>query len=244
MKKFFLLLVLLIPSGRAEAALPVIDTASIVQLIQQVRQTLQVIGELKDLNKWEEIDHINLAGGKFGRFLSKYKDTLGKIVDEINGYQNGGAFGQIGRISGDEIYPGYHVDWEKKDELGDDWRNLKKQVLWTKIQMKHAAIVGAKVRDSLEDTADQRNGLLQDTLASPGVLHAIKIGNQITATVGKDLEKLNVQLGEFIQAYSAKELEDNYRKGLQANRLEEAFEKFGEYETSPTLPRNPVGAYK
>lgn len=227
----------------SHAALPVIDTATIAQMIQQIRQTLQVISQLDDLNKWEEIDHINLAGGKFGRFLSTYKNLFDQVMKQIESYQSGGAFGQIGRIEGDEIYPGYHEGWEKKDELGQEWRTLKKQIVWTKIQMKHAAIVGAKVRSSLADTEKQTNILLQDTLESVGVMQSIKIGNQLTGMVSKNLQQLNVQLGEFVQAYTASELEANFKRGKQANRLQEAIEDFGTYKPGPILPRNPVGAY-
>ena len=246
MKRLLLTLLIIVHTfypQQSWAAVPVIDTASIVQMIAQIRQTIEVIQQLDGLNKWEKIDHINLAGGKFGRFLSTYKELFNKVLEEIEQYQNGGAFGQIGRIEKDEIYPGYHENWEKPDELGAAWRNLKKQVLWTKIQMKHAALVGAKIRSTLPDTEKQTNILLQDTLESQGVMQSIKIGNQLTGMVSKNLQQLNVQMGEFLQAYTASELESNFKRGKQANRLQEAIEGFGTYKGGPILPRNPVGAY-
>jgi len=177
----------------------VIDPAAVAQLIQQVQNTLNMINQLQDLNNWAEIDHINLASGKFSSFLSQYRKLFDEIMEEINGYQEGGLLGQIDRL--DEVYFPYHDGWEQNDQSGDftieanpKHRAIKKQILWTKIQLKHAAKVAAKIRETIPQQEEQIQGLLKDTGESVGIMQTIKIGNEISGMMAKSLQTLNIQL--------------------------------------------------
>ena len=253
MKKQFLTIfvsavVLIFPFGLSDASatIPVVDYAAIAQLIKEIEQTIKMIDELKSLNHFELLDHITIGNIHFGQFLTKYKDLFNKIMNEVQGYQNGGLLGQIKRL--DEIYAPYYNDWGDPDAFTNDADplrgELKKQLLWTRIQFKHAAKVAAKVRDSIPDTENQIQGLLNDSQGTVGLLGAIKVGNELTGMLGKTLQTLNLQLTEVIQAQVADGLQRNQLEGLQKNRSREALKGFAEQDinTSPA-PINPFGAY-
>ena len=239
----------------------VYDPAAVAQLIEQVRKTLAMINELKSLNDklqslndWEKLDHVNLAGQKFTLFVGQYKKLFDDVIHEINDYQGGGLMGAIDAL--ESRYPSYHNDWEAQDKLGDSFYDktppelaekvhaMKKQLLLTKIQMKHALIVGAKIRDSLPKAEAQTQALLDDTKQAVGVMQTIKIGSELTSMVAKSLQSLNLQMGEYLQAYAAKELEENQRKGALANRAREALSDFGSAAPNQTpVPLNPIGKF-
>lgn len=246
---FFLGIITILPSKTLYAQAVVIDPAAVAQLIQQVQQTLTMINQLQSLNNWEEIDHTNLASGKFNTFLSQYRDLFDQIMEEIEGYQEGGLLGQIDRL--DEVYFSYHNDWEGQDQAGDfttkanpNHRAIKKQILWTKIQLKHAAKVAAKVRETIPKQEQQIQRLLDDTAQAVGIMQSIKIGNQISGMVAKSLQTLNLQLTEVIQENAATGLERNHKDGLQKNRQREAITDFGVRNSRPRpAPLNPIGRY-
>ncbi len=254
MRKLALLLLvvvlLLVSTWRqpAKAMIPVIDPGAIAQLVEQIKQTLEVIGQLQALNDWAQLDHLNLALGEFNAFISKYKGLLDELMNEIESYQNGGLLGQIQRL--EEIYFSYSDGWENQG--ADDFTAkadpyhpaLKKQLLWTRIQLKHAAKVAAKVRSSLPDTQAELHSLQQANFASEGVMQTLKVGNELTGMVARSLEVLNTQLGEVLQAQVADGLERNTRDGLQKNRAREALTGWGEKPVSESpAPLNPFGAY-
>lgn len=253
MKKTLLSLVMafsiLVAPPLSQAAMPVIDVASIAQLIEQIHHMMTMIDQLKDLNNWAEIDHTNLAGKKFKQFFSKYRKMFDDIMKEIEGYQDGGLLGQIERL--DEVYFPYHEGWEDEDREDDfttkadpKIRAIKKQILWTRIQLKHAAKVAAKVRDTIPQQEEQIQVLLDDTAQAVGLMQSVKIGNQISGMMAKSLQTLNLQLTEIIQERAASGLEQNHKDGLQKNRQREAIKDFG-VRQSPvqTNPLNPVGAF-
>lgn len=237
------------PSRLVHAQAVVIDPAAVAQLIQQVQQTLTMINQLQSLNSWEEIDHTNISSGKYNSYIAQYRDLFNQLMEEIEGYQEGGLLGQIDRL--DEVYFSYHNDWEQNDKPGDftikanpQHRAIKKQILWTKIQLKHAAKVAAKVRETIPQQEEQIQGLLDDTAQAVGIMQSIKIGNQISGMVAKSLQTLNLQLTEVIQENAATGLERNHKDGLQKNRQREAIKGFGERESRPRpAPLNPIGRY-
>lgn len=239
----------------------VYDPAAVAQLIEQVRKTLAMIDELKGLNEkmkslenFAELDHVNLAGHKFTIFANQYKKLFDDVMKQINDYQNGGLMGAIDAL--ESRYPGYHDEWETQDtatdpfyknvppEIADKVHAMKKQILLTKIQMKHALKVGAKIRESLPQAELQTQTLLDDTRQAVGVMQSIKIGSELTGMVAKSLQSLNVQMNEYVQAYAAHELEENQKKGALANRAREALSDFGsEAPNTPPVPLNPIGKY-
>jgi P-type conjugative transfer protein TrbJ len=235
----------------------VFDPAAVAQLIQQVQQTINMINQLKTMGKelaslrnWAIIDHTNLAGGKFASFLSEYKRLFDQVQQEIESYQNGGLMGQIGRL--DEVYFPYYEGWDdpeaNKEPLEADPLHsaLAKQILWTRIQFKHAAKVGAKIRENLPATQEQINVLLDDTAQAVGVMQSIKIGNQLAGVIGKSLQNLNVSLTEQIQAQAAQGLEQNHKQGLQVTRARDAIKNWGEAKPSAGtqgVPKNPFQNY-
>lgn len=238
--------VVLFSSTVARATLPVIDYTAVAQLIQQVRQTLEMIDQLKSLSHYADLDHISLASGKFSRFLGEYRNLFDQVMNEINSYQNGGLLGQIERL--DEIYQAYYNEWGTEDDFTSEMDplrdNLKKQLMWTRIQFKHAAKVAAKIRETIPDTDAQVQGLLEDTHQAVGIMQSIKIGNELTGTVAKTLQNLNIQLTEVIQAQAAEGLQRNQTEGQQKNRSREALKNFGERSSNPSpAPLNPIGAY-
>lgn len=236
-----LLLVTSWPPSRAVASgIPVVDVAAIAQLVQQVKQTLEMIDQLNTLTSYAELDHINLAGRKFRQFLGEYTAQFESIMNEIKGYQN--MFDQIGRL--DEVYFPYHDGWEAQDKDDPLRRNLKKQILWTRIQLKHAAKVGARIRETLPKSQDQIETLLDDTSQAPGLMLSVKIGNQLTGMVGKSLQNLNVQMNEYLEAYSAKNLEENHLRGMQMNRMQDVMKDFAKEKNAAPAPLNPIGAYR
>ena len=250
MKKIILAIALIFisiitPTSRSFASgYPVIDVAAIAQLIEQIKRFDTMIKELNTLTDYAELDHVNLASKKFGKFLSEYKKLFDDIMDEIEGYQEGGLLGQIERL--DEVYFPYHTDWEDSEftenaERADPLhRELAKQTLFTRIQFKHAAKVGAKIRESLPKTQEQINVLLDDTAQAVGIMQSIKIGNQISGEVAKSLQTLNVALTEQLQAQAAEGLEKNHKEGLKINRALEAIKGWGEKApAAQKAPRNP-----
>ena len=246
---FVFILCSLLQPQQLKAQAVVIDPAAVAQLIQQVQQTLNMINQLQSLNNWQEIDHTNLASGKFNRFLSQYRELFDQLMDEINGYQDGGLLGQIDRL--DEVYFPYHNDWEQNDQSGDFTikanpyhRAIKKQILWTKIQLKHAAKVAAKVRETIPKQEEQIQVLLEDTAQAVGLMQSIKIGNQISGMMAKSLQTLNLQITEIIQEKAASGLEQNHKNGLQKNRQREAIKDFGTRgQNARPAPLNPIGKY-
>jgi conjugal transfer/entry exclusion protein len=152
--------------------------------------------------------------------------------------------GQLDRL--DQVYWAYYDGWEsnevmKEAEEADPLhRELAKQILWTRIQFKHAAKVGAKIRETLPKTQEQINVLLDDTAQAVGIMQSIKIGNQLTGTVAKSLQTLNVSLTEHLQAQSAQGLEQNQKEGLKMNRAREAIKDWAATPPPAVLaPRNP-----
>lgn len=99
---FIFALSILVTPLPSHAAMPVVDVASIAQLIEQIHHMMTMIDQLKSLNDWAEIDHTNLASRKFRQFFSKYRKLFDEIMKEIEGYQDGGLLGQIERL--DEVY--------------------------------------------------------------------------------------------------------------------------------------------
>lgn len=232
------------PSKSFAGGMPVIDVAAIAQLIEQIRRLETMISELNTLTHYADLDHVNLAGGKFRRFLNDYRRLFDEIMSEIEGYQEGGLLGQINRL--DEVYFPYHNDWESAEltenaERADPLhRELAKQILFTRIQFKHAAKVGAKIRETLPQTQEQVNVLLDDTAQAVGIMQSIKIGNQISGEVAKSLQTLNIALTEHLQAQAAEGLEKNHKEGLKVNRSLEAIKGWGEQAPAPKkAPRNP-----
>ena len=229
----------------------VYDPAAVAQLLKQVEQTIQVINQLKSLGKelmtlrnWANIDHTNLASGKFQAFISQYKELFDQVQEEIEAYQNGGLMGQLERL--DEVYFPYYDGWDDPEankvplEANPLHSALAKQVLWTRIQFKHAAKVGAKIRETLPSTQDQINVLLDDTAQAVGLMQSVKIGNQLAGVIGKSLQTLNVSLTEQIQAQAAQGLEHNHRQGLQVVRAREAIQEWADLKPAPALaPKNP-----
>ena len=232
------------PTRILYAAVPVIDSASIAQLLVQIERMRTMINELNTLTNYADLDHVNLAGGKFHHFLNQYNKLFSDIMDEIDGYQSGGLMGQINRL--DQVYFPYHSDWDNPEstreavEADPLHRELAKQILWTRIQFKHAAMVGAKIRESLPKTQEQISGLLNDTAQAVGIMQSIKIGNQLTGEVAKSLQTLNVSLTEHLQAQAAEGLEKNHKEGLKINRGREAIKDWGKQTSSTeTAPKNP-----
>jgi P-type conjugative transfer protein TrbJ len=233
----------------------VYDPAAVAQLIQQVQQTMNMINQLKNMGKelvslrnWANIDHTNLAGGKFASFLGEYRRLFDQVQQEIEGYQSGGLMGQIGRL--DQVYFPYYEGWEDEEENKEPLEAnplhsaLAKQILWTRIQFKHAAKVGAKIRETLPATQEQIDVLLDDTAQAVGLMQSVKIGNQLAGMIGKSLQTLNVSLTEQIQAQAAQGLEQNHKQGLQVVRARDAIKDWGETRPSAgTAPKNPFQNY-
>jgi hypothetical protein len=241
------------------ANVPVIDTAAIAQLLQQIERFDSMIKKAKRLNdqiqdyreafeSWQNLDHESLAGSKFFPYLTRLTTGIDDIVNTINDYQNGGLLGQINRL--DEVYTPYHTDWvgctaplnEQPDIALEDSEFCKaqKRLLWTKIQLKHSAKVAAEIRNQLPDTKEELDGLLRDTAENQSQLKSVQILSQLTGLVVKNLEKINVQLAEIVQANSAQGLEQNTMKGQAATRDMKAFEDFGvRKDTPPARGTNP-----
>ena len=250
---------LLIQPARSHAVLGVgdivFDPAAVAQLIQQVQQTINMISQLKNMGRelvslrnWANIDHTNLAGGKFASFLGEYKRLFDQVQQEIEGYQSGGLMGQIGRL--DHVYFPYYEGWEDEEENKEPLEAnplhsaLAKQILWTRIQFKHAAKVGAKIRETLPATQEQIDVLLDDTAQAVGLMQSVKIGNQLAGMIGKSLQTLNVSLTEQIQAQAAQGLEQNHKQGLQVVRARDAIKDWAEPKPSTgTAPKNPFENY-
>jgi P-type conjugative transfer protein TrbJ len=236
------------------------DPTAFAQLIKQVENTLQMIGRLKQiygeidkLRKYADLDHDSLADkGKFIPFLLEYKSLFKKIQEQIESYHEGGLMGQLSRL--DQVYASYYDDWGmNEDEDKNDAKflprdpnhnALAKQILWTRVQFKHAAKVGAKIRDSIPDTQKQIETLLQDTNESQGLLLAIQIGNQLTGMVAKSVQTLNTAVTEQIQAQVGQGLEQNQKQGLKMKRIREAVENWGEVKDAKVIaPKNPFQNY-
>lgn len=246
---FFVLLTLFTTSSArievaAASGLPVIDVAAIANLIEQIQRLDAMIKQLNTLTDYADLDHVNLAGKKFARFLNQYNKLFKDIMSEISSYQSGGLMGQLDRL--DQVYFSYYDEWENPENTEEaekadpKFRELAKQVLWTRIQFKHAAKVGAKIRDSLPQNQEQISVLLDDTAQAVGIMQSIKIGNQLTGTVSKGLQTLNVSLTEHLQAQAAEGLERNTKEGLKLNRAREAIKDWGKDKRSgPPAHKNP-----
>ena len=236
------LVIAVTPIPSSYAAITVVDFGAIAQLIEQIKKAKEMIDQLQSLTHYADLDHIGIGHIHFGQFFSQYKSLFNKIMNEIDGYQNGGLLGQINRL--EEVYASYYNDWGDKDAFTlelDPLRNqLKKQILWTRIQFKHAAKVAAKVRSSIPDSQAQIQGLLSDSQGTVGLLGAVKVGNQLTGMLGTTLQNLNVQLAEQIQAQVGEGLERNQKEGLKINRAREAIFGWGTDTHSDTpAPLNP-----
>jgi conjugal transfer/entry exclusion protein len=240
--------------------LPVVDSAANASLIKQITHALAMIERLKNiygrltkLKEYADLDHDGLADkGNFIPFLLEYKRLFKQIQDEIAGYHSGGLMGQLDRLK--EVYPSYYDDWGMNEEEDKNDQKfiprdpnhnaLAKQILWTRVQFKHAAKVGAKIRDSIPETQEQIETLLDDTNQAQGLLLAIQIGNQMTGMVAKSMQTLNVALTEQIQAQAGQGLEQNQKQGLKMKRLREAIETWGEVRDPRAIaPKNPFQNY-
>lgn len=248
MKRFFhvLLFSLLVFTQTSYATVPVIDGAAIAQLLEQIKHFKTMIDKAKRLNQqihsyreafenWQQIDHESLAGSKFFPYLSNLTTSIDDIVNEINSYQSGGLLGQIGRL--DEVYTPYHANWvgctaplnEQPDiyQEDSDFCKTQKRLLWTKIQLKHSAKVAKEIRDQLPNTKEQLDGLLRDVAENQSQLKSVQILSQLTGLVVQNLEKINVQLAEVIQANAARGLEENTKAGQDATDAMNGFDNFG-----------------
>lgn len=241
-------LLFLLYTTNAYALIHVIDIAALAKLAHEIEQLKEMIGELNRLTHWGKLDHKNIGTSEFNSFLSEYSDLFNQVMDSIDGYQNGGLMGQIERL--DEVYFPYYNNWGDDDKLGEFAkadplrRALRKEILWTRVQLKHAAKVGSKIRETLPKTQEQIEGLLNNNFDAEGVLQAIKTGNELTAVVGKSLTTLNASITELIQAQAAEGLERNEKEGLKTNRAREALQGWGERQSEPLpAPLNPFGAY-
>lgn len=233
----------------------VYDPAAVAQLIQQVQQTMNMLDQLKSMGRevaalrnWANIDHTNLAKDKFAAFFGEYKRLFDQVQKEIASYQNGGLMGQIGRL--DQVYFPYYTGWDDAEENREPLEAnplhsaLAKQILWTRIQFKHAAKVGAKIRETLPSSQQQINGLLDDTAQAVGIMQSIKIGNQLAGVIGKSLQNLNISLTEQIQAQAAQGLEQNHKQGLQVVRARDAIKSWADPKPSSRIaPKNPFDNY-
>ncbi len=243
------ILMISLPSPRAFATgIPVVDVGAIANLIEQIVRLEKMIKELNTLTKYADLDHVNLSGKKFRNFLGQYNTLFSGVMSEITDYQNGGLMGQLDRL--DEVYFSYYDGWEVPDlseeaNIADPhYRRLAKQVLWTRIQLKHAAKVGAKIRESLPQNQEQIATLLDDTAQAVGIMQSIKIGNQLTGTVSKGLQTLNVSLTEQLQAQAAEGLERNTKQGLKLNRARQAIKDWGkDTRSGPAASRNPFAGF-
>lgn len=230
--------ILFVPQGANASGIPVVDVAAIAQLLRQIQQGMEMIETLqsqyKMLKNYAKLDHEGLASRKFGRFLADYQNQFDAVLKQIDGYQN--MFDQISRL--DQVYTPYHEGWD--EEENQLLKTVKKEILWTRIQMKHAAKVGAEIRKMIPQSQDQLDVLMDDNAQAGGALLAAQVGNQIMGVVGKNLSTLNVQMNEFLQAYSAKSLEENQARGLIIRRLDDAVSDLGEYPHGSPAPRSPI----
>lgn len=231
----------------AQADLAVIDASALRQLKKQLDELKNILHELQNLNKWEEIDHMNMDASEFAEFLTKYGRVLDELLSALESY-DGGLLGQLRKL--EDIYFRYDEGWDKQgpgdfmNEIDPYYYKQRRQILWTRIQLEHAATVAAEVRDRLPETEVELRALQQANYASDGVLLTLKIGNELTGMVARSVEVLNTQIGELLQAQIADGLEKNTREGLQKNRAREALQGWGEYTPPETLPPlNPFGAY-
>ena len=188
------------------------------------------------LKKYAKLDHEGLAGGKFGVYLSDFSNQFDQILEQIHGNQN--MFDQISRL--DEVYIPYHDGWEDGSDDSAIIHALKKQTLWSKIQMKHAAKVGATIREALPRSQERIEALLNDAKQAQGLLLNAQIGNELMGEVGSGLQNLNVQMSEYLQAYSARSLEENESRGLFLKRLDQVLGDWGTYGGEPPAPKNPI----
>ncbi len=237
--------VLVMHAGSAYAGgVPVIDAAAIANLVKQIEQAKEMIKSMNKqydlIKKYAEVDHVSLASKKFARYLSDFRKgytNIEKIMSmKKGGYQN--MFDQIGRL--DSVYGSYHDGWKKIKGESPEVKMMKKEMLWTKIQMKHAAKVGAAIRQTIPESQARIESLLNDTQRAPGMLLATKIGNQIMGEIGTGLQTLNVQMNEFLQAYAAKSLEENMSKGLDTKKVDELMADWGTYKAKASAKLNPV----
>lgn len=224
----------------AYAALPTIDVAAIQQLLVQIekfRSMIAILDNSKDLliRQFEimERDNTNLGMREMMRFMARYRDTYSSLQRAIDGYK--GLYQQIDRL--DEIFPrldlGFGEDQictnevempdgsmtcEEDVALGETHRILKKQLLISRQQMKHALKVGSQVLEQLPRGQEELEYALMESRGAVGVLQAAQSGNEIMGLVGQRLQTLSVQLGTFVQAYSTKELADQGKESIALRR--------------------------
>lgn len=254
-------LIVAVPRAATAYVLPVIDPAALAQMVQEMEKFIQMIQVLNAqydkmteqydmLKEYAELDHEGLAyTNKFLPFFEQYKAQFQAILDQIGSYQNGGLLSNVSRL--DEVYSAYHEDWENQDKPGDftyeadpKTRELKKQLLWSKIQLKHAAMVGAKIRDAIPTSQEHVNTFLNDTHEAKGMLLTAQIGNELLGEVAKSINTLSVQMNEVMSAQVAQGLEQNQRAGRDMNRMREAISDWGtETAQEAPAPLNPFGAY-
>ena len=246
-----LLLVFLVSVRAAKADLPVIDPSAIVKLVEQINQFKEMISTLesqrKMLKHYLEIDHDGLADSMFFPFLNQLQESFDQVFEHLNcdggSYQGGGLLCQIDRL--DEVYPAYHEDWDQQDKDKNDpfaaqRKTLKKELLWTKIQMKHAAMVASEVRKAIPQTQEHLEKFLDDTNQSQGLLLSLNIGNEINGLVVDSIQKVNVQLNEMLQAQIAHSLEENQQRGKKVNDLKDLMKGWSDESNANPVEMNPI----
>lgn len=152
--------------------------------------------------KYEKLDHEGLAGGKFSQFLSEYSNQFDQYLKKFTVIK---TCSTRYRSLMKSIFQN-HDTWGSYDGDNLITQALKKQLQWSKIQMKHVAKVGATIRDTLPKSQDRIETLLNDTKQAKGLLLNAQIGNQLMGAVGSNLQTLNIQMNEYLQAYSARAL--------------------------------------
>ena len=174
---------------------------------------LEVISNLRTLRGFANLDHENISIGEWNQFLNQFNSAFDEIIDVIEGYQEGGLLGQLERI--DEVYFPYHEGWETANtpeyllEANKNIARIRKQMLWTRIQFKHAAFVAGKIRQDLPNNQVELEQALNTAHGSAGLMQAVKAGHQIAGLSARSLENLNVQIGELIQAQAGQGMEQN-----------------------------------
>lgn len=233
---------------QAKATVPVIDYVAIGKWVEQIQKMIVVIEQLKTLRGYAELDHENLGSTGWANYLKDFNKLFDDVIEVIDSYQEGGMLGQLDRL--DEVYFPYHEGWES--ELTEDYlkeanpllTSVRKQILWTKIQFKHAATVAGKVRESLPKTQEELDTALQKGYKVDGLMQSIKVGHEIAGIAARSLENLNVQMSELIQAQAGEGLEKNMRQGIINNRIADALKDWDEdNSTRESVPANPFGAY-
>lgn len=258
MKRLFVLLfvtstiltMMLYPRRAPASGFPVVDVAAIAKLVQQIQQFQEMISTLNDqykmLKHYAEIDHDGLASSKFIPFLQEFRSQFEKIMELVKSANDGSLLQQVKRL--DEVYYNYHDEWEHQDNEGDytfeidpRYKKIKKQVLWTRKSLEHAATVGAEIQKQLPDSQEKLATLLDDTNQAQGLLLTAQIGNQIAGMTADALQKLQTTLLEQVQYQTTQSLEQNHARGWHMNRLREAYGDRGQLPPlTERVPLNPI----